>query len=374
MGQVILEDVINDFLGILSLNNVLALSGAAVYIAISAVDMVANFFSLTFRGTLTNREPKTDKQEDNRYIEKENQEIKDIRTDELEHLKQPLMFDSFDPNDVLDEENEYDKMDTVDHKIYCISPSECVIQFEISKNDKNTYPSYDKEAISIPENPHGNEKPTNRSRIASFVCYLLGMLSFLFPTVSLSPLMSIITFITEVLSRKSLFFKNLLIFLIPITCTVEIFESVAFLFRGSIFLIQRFIFEQSLSLKFIVELVFHLLSILGLYELGSTKKMIFSILHLPTLILISIIYSIYSVLASSTLLFYVMTVVYSIPLFNIYVFTISNPGSLFKKIFYLISHSKMQRSNKDQSLYSDSYSFELSGLRRDVFAFVAEHN
>lgn len=197
---------------------------------------------------------------------------------------------------------------------------------------------------------------------------LLSYLGFFVPTISLSPYTSLSTFIIEILSRKYIIFKKILMIILPITLSIEMFESISYWIRNSISIAYAIFTDQALTFIFIAEILIHILPLIGLSEIKSGRKMRFYLIHIPLIFLTSLIYSIYSDGFVFSKFFssygFVLFIIFLIPLTSLYLYNLKYTEIWFRKILSFL-FSEPAKVKKNTYGFFDNFKLDDSFLKNE---------
>lgn len=163
---------------------------------------------------------------------------------------------------------------------------------------------------------------TNTSRMKKLKNFLM-IAAFCIPTITISHIAFLLTLLCELLSRfrKYNVFVHIYLLVLPITFTIEIFETLSFWIRSMLYYIQIILFSpSSFTITITADMICHILPLAALFSLKKGLPMSFSLIHIPALFGLSMLYGSYVNLGIDSLPFlrFMLNFVFLLPLVSIY--------------------------------------------------------
>lgn len=127
------------------------------------------------------------------------------------------------------------------------------------------------------------------------VGYFIPFISFYIPTIRISPYTFFLTLIVQFAANRKAYMKRVANFIYPLTVTIETYETTAFWFQYFISNMLRFYNSRGIfTVQTGIEIALHLFPLIILYALSEQNNVVlkFSLLHIPILVLVAMLYGV----------------------------------------------------------------------------------
>lgn len=206
-----------------------------------------------------------------------------------------------------------------------------------------------------PSDQDTNTKTSSSKKIHNFALAI----AFLTPTIAVSRITFLLTLFFELMSRKRDIFVHMYLLILPVTFTIQIFETLAFWCKVILYYIPvLFLNPSAFNLTTVSDLICHVLSFAALFSLKSGLPMSFSLIHIPVICGLSILYANYSPMVDVLFLGYFLKYIYFfaflVSLFSIYfgvIGTKSKYNDQTEKNFVDWYRNYKSENDKDLSAY-----------------------